>query len=975
MHGFKSFADRSIIEFKPGITGIVGPNGCGKSNINDAIRWVLGEQSAKSLRGSNMSDVIFAGSEDRKAESMAEVTLVFDNSDHYIKSEYNEIEITRRLYREDNEAEYLLNHQSCRLKDIIDLMMDTGLGRDSLSIISQGNISSFADSRPEDRRGMFEEAAGVAKYKKRKLESIRKLERTTENLSRVQDITDELERQLGPLRRQKEKAEQYLSYKESLKDVEVALIVKEVSHLSEKINQFKEDINTQEMNLVQLEADETLLQGQSDHLSKRMSTLDHEVNDLQDSLLQVMDEVNSLESQRTALEAKRQYALNADSHSDLETKIEHAKHILEDLVAEYNDRVTRFEALCEEVKDLKVNRQSIGDELEKTRELYNHRQAELQRLRMERAGLSDQIENHSHYPAGVRAILKSAKSILGFQGVLGEMIEIDDGYENAISTSLGAAANHIVMKDEKSARMAISFLKKNKAGRATFLPMDTMKPRSIPEDLLMACQTVDGFLGVAKDFVHIAKIYIPVLESQLGNIIIAKDLESANRLSHLIYARYRVVSLAGDVVNVGGSMTGGAFQKQTVHPGTLQKLLENKQIEISSCEKQLLDLRQQASQLEEKEREVNNALLQKQITQGQLENIVSNKYLKVGEAKNTYESLTNEKIELDDVRKQAGDNHLITQLNESMAKRDQLTETIKEKRALRMQLMETKQELDARQREIRQQTNQLNTKLTSQKVEKTRLDTQISGLLERLNEEYKMTFEYAKDHYHQELDLVEAREEVLRLRGLISGLGNVNTDAIEQYQEVSERYETLNHQRLDLQRAQDSILKAIEEMDHVMMKQFDETFQKINEEFHLVFRRLFGGGTAKLKYTDPENLLETGIDIDVQPPGKAVQNISLFSGGEKALIALSGLFAILRARPVPMCILDEVEAALDQANVERFARFLKDFSSKTQFIVVTHRPGTMEQCDALYGATMQQKGVTRLVSVQLEDAKNLASEN
>lgn len=975
MHGFKSFADRSIIEFKPGITGIVGPNGCGKSNINDAIRWVLGEQSAKSLRGSNMSDVIFAGSEDRKAESMAEVTLVFDNSDHYINSEYNEIEITRRLYREDNEAEYLLNHQSCRLKDIIDLMMDTGLGRDSLSIISQGNISSFADSRPEDRRGMFEEAAGVAKYKKRKLESIRKLERTTENLSRVKDITDELERQIGPLRRQKEKAEQYLSYKESLKDVEVTLIVKEVSNLSAKMNQLKEDINIQEMNLVQLEADETLLQGQSDHLSERMSTLDHEVNDLQDSLLQVMDEVNSLESQRTALEAKRQYALNADSHSDLETKIEHAKHILEDLVAEYNDRVTRFEALCEEVKSLKTNRQSISDELERIRGLYNHRQAELQRLRMERAGLTDQIENHSHYPAGVRAILKSAKSILGFQGVLGEMIEIDDGYENAIGTSLGAASNHIVMKDEKSARMAISFLKQNKAGRATFLPMDTMKPRSVPEDLLMACQTVEGFLGVAKDFVHIAKIYIPVLESQLGNIIIAKDLESANRLSHLVYARYRVVSLAGDVVNVGGSMTGGAFQKQTVQPGALQKLLENKQIEISSCEKQLLDLRQQASQLEEKEREANNTLLQKQITQGQLENIVSNKYLKVGEAKNTYESLTNEKIELDDVRKQAGDNHLIIQLNESMAKRDQLTETIKEKRTLRMQLMETKQELDARQREIRQQTNQLNAKLTGQKVEKTRLDTQVASLLERLNEEYKMTFEYANDHYHQELDLVQAREEVLRLRGLISGLGNVNTDAIEQYQEVSERYETLNHQCLDLQRAQDSILKAIEEMDNVMTKQFDETFQKINEEFHLVFRRLFGGGTAKLKYTDPENLLETGIDIDVQPPGKAVQNISLFSGGEKALIALSGLFAILRARPVPMCILDEVEAALDQANVERFARFLKDFSSKTQFIVVTHRPGTMEQCDALYGATMQQKGVTRLVSVQLEDAKNLASEN
>ena len=975
MHGFKSFADRSVIEFKPGITGIVGPNGCGKSNINDAIRWVLGEQSAKSLRGSNMADVIFAGSEDRKAESMAEVTLVFDNSDHYINSEYNEIEITRRLYREDNEAEYLLNHQTCRLKDIIDLMMDTGLGRDSLSIISQGNISSFADSRPEDRRGMFEEAAGVAKYKKRKLESIRKLERTSENLSRVEDITDELERQLGPLRRQKEKAEQYLAYRESLKDVEVSLIVQEVGDLSHKINALKEAISTQETELVSLEADETLLQGQSDHLGERMSTLDHEVNDLQEALLQVMDEVNSLESQRTALEAKRQYALNADSHSDLETKIDHARHILADLVSEYNDRVARYEALSEEVQSLKAQRQDVAAMLEKQRQHYSQLQTELQRLRMERASLTDQIENHAHYPAGVRAILKSSKSIFGFQGVLGEMIRIDEGYENAIATSLGASANYIVMKDEKSARAAIGFLKQNRAGRATFLPMDTMKARYVPEDLIMACKTQEGFLGMAKDFVHIAKMYEPVLESQLGNVLIAKDLESANRLSHLVYARYRVVSLAGDIVNVGGSMTGGAYQKQMVQPGALQKQLENKQIEIASCEKQILDLRQQINELEEKEREANNALMQKQITQGQLENIVSNKYLKVQEAKNTYESLTNEKVELDDVRARSGDNRLISQLNESMAKRDRLTENIKEKRTLRMQLMETKQEIDARSREIRQKTNQQNAELTRAKVEKTRLDTQITGLLDRLNEEYKMTYEYASEHYTQELDLGQAREEVLRLRGLISGLGNVNTEAIEQYQEVSERYETLNHQRLDLKKAQDTILKAIEEMDAVMTKQFDETFQKINEEFHLVFRRLFGGGTAKLKYTDPDNLLETGIDIDVQPPGKAVQNISLFSGGEKALIALSGLFAILRARPVPMCLLDEVEAALDQANVERFARFLKDFSSKTQFIVVTHRPGTMEQCDALYGATMQEKGVTRLVSVQLEDAKNLASES
>lgn len=973
MHGFKSFADRSIIEFKPGITGIVGPNGCGKSNINDAIRWVLGEQSVKSLRGSSMADVIFAGSEDRKAQNVAEVTLVFDNHDHYIDSEYEEIEITRRLYRDGQDAEYLLNQQHCRLKDIIDLLMDTGLGRDSLSIISQGNISSFADSKPEERRGMFEEAAGVAKYKKRKIESLRKLERTTENLNRIEDIVGELERQILPLRKQKEKAEKYLHYKEALENVEVTLIVKEVEVQNQKAEVLKQEIDKLELDIVEIQNSETLLQQENESQIEKLSSIDQSISNMQNELMKKMEEVTRLEGQKNELDAKRKYALNNTDNTDLQVKIENAKHIVQDLAMEYNDRVDRLNQGEKEIKDLETNYRILRDNLNVLNQKLNHVTVELQRSRAQKSSLQDQFENNLNYQAGVREILKSKDSIHGFQGVLGDMIEIVDGYQTAIQTSLGPASQYIVMKDQVSSRQAISFLKKNRAGRATFLPMDTMKPRFIHEDSLTVLESLPGYLGKASDFVTVEKKYQDVLLSQLGNIIIASSLKEANELSKMTYGRYRVVTLEGDVVNIGGSMTGGAYRKQDHHLN-LKQAIESKTIEISSLEKEVMKFKSQLSICDNDERDLSNRLMQKKIQQGQLENIVKNKYNKFQEAKAMYESLTHKKLEIDELSDTKVDNELIVQLNDAIKARDYLTAEIREQHQLRILVQDKKTELDQELRILRRKILDDTQKQTQLKVEKTKIDSQLSISLQRLNEEYKMTYEYAKENYNDELELSRAREEVLNLRSLIRELGSVNVDSIEQYQSVSERYETLNAQKIDLQQAQYSILKAIDEMDKVVVEKFDETFKKINEEFNLVFRRLFGGGKANLKYSNPENILETGIDIDVQPPGKAVQNISLFSGGEKALIALSGLFAILRARPVPMCLLDEVEAALDQANVERFAKFLKDFSSKTQFIVVTHRPGTMEQCDALYGATMQEKGVTRLISVQLEDAKDLADE-
>lgn len=972
MHGFKSFADRSVIEFKPGITGIVGPNGCGKSNINDAIRWVLGEQSAKSLRGSNMSDVIFNGSEGRKAQNLAEVTLVFDNSDHYIHSEYKEIEITRRLYRDGNEAEYLLNRHNCRLKDILDLMMDTGLGRDSLSIISQGNISSFADAKPEDRRGTFEEAAGVAKYKKRKDESLRKLERTTDNLNRIEDIVLELEKQLNPLQRQKEKAEQYLSYKQALEKVEISLIVHEVAALKEKTDELKGEIQGLEANELQSQNNDILLNQKSEMARAKMIELDHEVNGMQEKLMQAMEQVSSLDRQKSELEAKRQYALSQDD-DDLTSRIENLKFTLQDAIQEYNDRVSRYNKANEEVQELIERKNTLSKQILNNREEIEKFSSRLQMLRASKTQLTDQIENHSGYPAGVRAIMNAKQSIAGYHGVLGELIEIRDGYEQAITTALAGAGQYIVMSDDACARQAISYLKNNKAGRATFLPLTAMKGRYLREDVLTILAQEEGYLGVASDFVVCQNKYREVVSSQLGLVLIAKDLACANRISHHTYARYRVVSLEGDVVNVGGSMTGGAYRQNQHQSLALQKKeLERIQLQLTECESSLINLRQTANRYENELMELNNGLLQKQIARGKLEEFVKAKLQKVQSAKSEYESVSHEKIEMDDLRKSDHQNSLIGALNEARALCDELTQTIQEKRQLRMQYMQENEGYESELRQIRSDLQVVTKKLGETKVNLTRLEGQIEVSLNRLNEEYQMTFETAKEKASQEIDFSSAREEVLRLRTEIQALGHVNLDAINEYEEISERYENLNKQRLDLKQAQDTILTAIQEMDQVMIEQFDTTFKKIDEEFNLVFRRLFGGGHAKLRYSDPDNILETGIDIEVQPPGKKVQNISLFSGGEKALIALSGLFAILRARPVPMCLLDEVEAALDQANVERFAKFLKDFSNKTQFIVVTHRPGTMEECDALYGATMQESGVTRLVSVKLQDAIEMA---
>ena len=971
LHGFKSFADKSVIEFQPGITGIVGPNGCGKSNISDAVRWVLGEQSVKSLRGSSMSDVIFNGSEDRKPQNVAEVTLVFDNEDRFINFDYNEVEITRRLYRQNNEAEYLINQEPCRLKDIVDMIMDTGLGRDSLSIISQGNISTFADSKPEERRGMFEEAAGVAKYKKRKLESIRKLERTRDNLDRVEDICLELEKQITPLKRQKEKAEVYLELKDELKSIEVSVLVKEIENLSHSLKELNESLDFLNKEKVTIEGQILLNEQQNDTLKKKMYDLDQEVNGLQGQLLTAMNQVNELETQKVEIDTNRKHILENINKEDLQARITQMKAILQDAVNEYNDRVNRYNETKEEKLDLEAAQERNRQAMIHLRQDIENLNLQLHNNRLRREQLVDIVENKSGYSFGVRSIMKAKNSLNGIIGVLGDLLETDSQYETALSIALGSAVQFIVTKTNQDARNAIHFLKNNKSGRATFLPEETMQPRRLRDEHMMVCQNFDGFLGVMSEFVRYQAPIDNVVSNQLEHVILVDTLEHASALSRATYARYKVVTLDGEVVNVGGSLTGGSLKQQSSNFASKREL-EILRETITEQEKEMTVKKAKLNDLDNAAREISHNLLQKQMSFAKLEVVVTNKRSELQVAKSEYESLTHRSVELSEIESGSQENQLINELNEAKKRRDRLTESIQAKRELRMSFVNENEKVEETLRASRSALRHIQSDMTEKQVAKAKQETELSNYMSRLNEEYKMTFEHAREEYYQEVNMCEAKENVRLLRHKIDSLGHVNLQAIEDYQEVSTRYETLNTQRLDLISAQDSILKAIDEMDEIMITRFSETFEKINKEFNIVFRNLFGGGRAELKYSDPDNILETGIDIDVQPPGKAVQNISLFSGGEKALIAISCLFAILRVRPVPMCILDEVEAALDVANVERFARYLREFSTQTQFIVVTHREGTMEECDLLYGATMQQKGVTKLVSVKLKDAIDLA---
>ena len=966
MQGFKSFADRTVIDFEDPITGIVGPNGCGKSNITDAIRWVLGEQSAKSLRGSMMSDVIFAGSESRKSVNVAEVTLVVDNSSHILPSTYDELEITRRLHRIDNTSEYLINRQPVRLKDIVELTLDTGLGRESLGIITQGNIQQFADAKPEDRRSFFEEAAGVAKYKRRKHESELALERTKVNLERVFDILSEIEKQVEPLRKQAKKAEAYFEKKEELEKIEVAVLVSEIRALQGKIEEADLRIKEKEAEELIDTAQITQLESDVQNARERARKLDFEISGYQERLIRAGNDVSSLERMKVEIDEKRKYLID---HADDKERAEQLKARLEETRFDYNDRKERYEKKIAENELIRRKQDQIYGVLTSAKEEYNRYRETLQRHMNRLHVLNAQLESPYQYQQGVQAIVSSKEGLPGILDVVNDAIKPEEGYETAVSTAIAGAMYHIITVDEAAARNAIAFLKRNRSGRATFLPLTVIKGRYIARDMEIIAENTKGYLGIAQDFVTYDPRYEEIASNLLGSVFVTDNLENANELARRIRYQYRVVTLEGDVVNRGGSMTGGT-QRDSYSPMTLrsekkktEELIGDTRVILSAREKRVADL-------EAKWNAAGEELIQNRIESAKLEASVQTAKQEYESARNDYQRIAPE----DEDTEENVFNELVSRLNEAYSVRDEIQTAIRMKNEARQNLTKDISAAEDRITVLRQKLNELRDNSSGMNTEKVKAETMRENYLVRLNTEYQMTLEHA-ENLSFELDLTEAKQRVLVLRNEIRALGTINPDAPEQYREINERYTVLKSQYEELVSSKQKLENAIREMDTVMVEKFSDTFRKINKALPEVFVKLFGGGKAKLVLTDEEDLLNAGIDIDIQPPGKNVQNIRLFSGGEKSLIAICVLFTMLKVNPVPLCLFDEIESALDTANVDRFARYLKEYSKETQFIVVTHRTGTMENCDVLYGVTMPKQGVSQMLKVKLSDARRMSEEN
>lgn len=965
MQGFKSFPDETVIEFNQDVTGIVGPNGTGKSNITDAFRWVLGEQSAKSMRGFSMSDVIFAGSSARKAVNCASVTLVFDNQSRLLNYDCEEVEITRKIYRNLGEGEYYINKQPVRLKDITDLILDTGLGKDSLSIISQGTISSFAEAKPLERRSLFEEAAGVSKYKKRKVEALGKLNRTQDNIERMMDIVSELEKQVVPLKKASDKAKIYEEKQNELKTIEVSVLVYNISSIKNELTVLAETLFNMQSEKVSLEANLNLNENKQAQIREQISLTEMHIHQTQDALMELLAIISQLEAQKTQLEEKSKYVLEVgnlqEKINELSSLVVQAKHELDDRQQRYQQTKVEIDLIEQEKLDLNMQMVDVNQLLSQKQSQYESYQKAL--------SLQQQlVERPYAHHAGVQAVLNNKMYLSGILDVVVNLLTPLEGYEVAIATALASSGNYVVTKDEEAAKEAVTFLKNNRSGRATFIPLSVIKPKILYTDQLILAKSVDGYLGTADQFVN----YVPSLNTLalnlLGNVLIAQDLSCGSQLAKRLGYRLKVVTLEGDVFHVGGNITGGSMKENT---SVLLAKKEIKRIEmlISSLQEEISKASALRDSKQMKGNQLSNQLMNARLELAKLEPILEVKKSKYDKLVADLKLLTPQEADPQEFK-----HDLISQLNEKYQQKDRLMTKLSGWRLEQVELNQQNSQLSQSNSQLRKQIQTIVGHQNTLNIKQAKLETMIENDLNRLGSLYQMTYEFANDKVISNLDIEQAKQQVAQLRQEITRLGAINMNAPAEYEEVNQRYEFLSTQLSQLQTSKQEMLAFIDEMDELMVTQFKEMFDLINQEFDGVFKALFNGGKAKLILENPDDLLNTGIDIDVSPPGKSIQNIRLFSGGEKSLIAISVLFAMMKARQMPLCIFDEVEAALDQANVERFAKYIRQYTHNTQFVIVTHRPGTMSQCDVLFGITMASQGISNILRVQLADATKMARE-
>ncbi len=968
--GFKSFADKTNITLDDKITCIVGPNGSGKSNIIDAVKWVLGEQSVKSLRGTNnMSDVIFAGSKSRSPLNLASVSLVFDNSDSYLKVPYTEISVTRKVFR-SGENEYYLNNEKCRLKDIYDLFLDSGMGKYAFNIISQGEVSKIISDSPLERRTIFEEAAGVLKYKRRKEEALKKLDKTNENLTRVKDIIKELEEQIEPLKIQSEKANKYLKIKENLEQIEIALIANDLEKLNvlyhEQTKQIEDLTNEIIEKTTSITNDDIELENKKQELEK----INENLTSLQQNLLLLTKEEEKLNGEKNIIKERSKYdAEDVKVHENITNLKEQKLSLNNKLLSIKTDLTILDNKIKDNIKE-SSNKNNEYVSLNNTKEEIKNKISSLEnsisQTEYKIKYLNDYIENSS-FPMSVKRLLNNPK-LKGIHNTISKLIDVEEKYALSLEVALGGAKDYVVVDNPNIAKACINYLKENNLGRVTFFPLDVIKPRFIDNETLNELKTKEGFINVLANLVSYDEMYKNIVFNQLGNVLVINNIDNANIISKVINNKYKIVTLDGEIINVGGSITGGTIKKKSIisEKYELENLLTKKEL----GEKEILSLKEKQEIILKDIKEKETTLYEIGKEKVLLTEEYNAKHENYNNLKDTLDRVTLELNNLEDLE----DNSIKSEEEKILEK---YYEVLKEKELVNKKLLlltddkekvsSLIEEYQAKYRLNNSNIRNLEEKKKTLEIDSSKMSVKMDNLLTILSETYQMTFEKAKANYVLEEDIDVARKNVNIYKKELKEIGIVNLGAIEEYERVSKRYDFLTKQNNDLEEAITTLLKIINELDNVMEKEFIKTFKEIEIEFNNVFKELFGGGYAKLKLTDESNILETGVNIEVSPPGKKITSISLLSGGEKTLTAISLLFAVLNIKKIPFCLFDEVEAALDEANVDRVGAYFSKYIGKTQLIIITHKKKTMEYANTLYGITMQESGVSKLVSVKLVD--------
>ena len=1180
MKGFKSFADKVTVDFEPSITGIIGPNGSGKSNISDAIKWVLGEQSAKALRGSKMKDVIFAGSDDRRPKQVAEVTLTLDNKDRELDIDYDQVKIGRKVTK-DGKSDYLLNGQRCRLKDIQELLLDTGIGKEAYSIIGQGKVEAVLNEGSADRRRLFEEAAGITKHKQRKEESEEKLADTQQKLQRIEDIISEIKRQVGPLEEEAKKAKQYKEYSSELEEHEVDLLLNKYADLETELDQKIETKQELSYKLTKFKSKVNEYDLKIDAEEEKLDDLIDEIDDLQDKLYQKRNkkqkvenkidladqrennlaqqkqrlkaevkrlkrEVNSLEEEIEESEDKKEkvtkdlknkkevLSKQQDKLSEIKEELQEKNQRREEIrnnkldnineINRYKNKLSNIEQnidyYTQEIEELETEEEELKKELaakKESKEGYQEDLSELQkkfeqqqqnlqdkkelndrlttkfhdlkdkfddmkdklsRKKSKLKTLKDLEESYSGYYRGVKKVLKYAENgndLSGVCGVVAELIEVPKKYETAIEVALGSILQNIVVEDNKVGQKAIDYLKRNNAGRATFLPLDLIDPRNLRNNEKKALN-VSGAIDVAEKLVDYNLKYEDAIKNILGRIIVAQDMDSAVEISKATNKRVKVVTLEGEIVRPGGSMTGGSRNKNSNLLGRSRQIeelssevedlseeleeikkkgfakrqeLEELQDEIEELDEEVrqLDLKQtslekdyqqadnevdrlkkevkkkegkidnlqeQQAELREEQEEIQSELESLTTGEDDLEGLIAKLEEDINSLQSSKEELSNkitdtkveiasleqeqESLEQEYKNKQLNLKNKQEKINKeesNIAKVKDKTkeiaskkeELIADKKELKIKIDEVKSELDnlkedrtkvkkkinqyqQESKDSRERRDKLQEKSNQNEVKLTEIKVKLENIEEKLNQEYEIEV-YDLIEEREEIEDYQKVEKIIKdLKKKMKKLEPVNLGSIEEYENLSKRLEFLEEQHTDLIEGRDSLQEVISEIENEMKEEFLATFKEVKEEFETIFVDLFEGGQAKLELEDENDLLETGIEINAQPPGKNLQKLSLMSGGEKALTATALIFALLKVNPSPFYVLDELDAPLDDANVNRFANYLQELASRAQFIVITHRKGTMRAVNTLYGITMQNTGVSQVVSLKLDEVVN-----